>query len=120
MKRDKLDALWSQLVRMRAKWCCEFDGKYFGKSRGLQAAHCFSRGRKSTRYHPDCGTSLCTFHHYYLDGNPILKEQFFRKRLGDKKYEALKKLADKPFKLSQEDRVKIEADLRNKIETLEE
>jgi hypothetical protein len=57
----KLDLAWSELVKLRAGWKCE----YCGKSKYLQSHHIFSRSKKSTRWDVQNGIALCVGHHTF-------------------------------------------------------
>ena len=73
MKRDKHDALFSQLVRERANWRCESCGKIYpeGSRQGLHCSHFFTRSRKSVRWHPLNAAAHCYSCHTRLGGSPI-------------------------------------------------
>ena len=121
IKRTKLDALFSKYIKLRAGGYCQFDSKFFGvRSRGLHCAHCFSRGRRLVRHHPDNAVALCYYHHMYLDHHPLEKAEFFLGKLGTKKYMALKRLADKTTKEVPLDLEKTEQLLKEQILFLEE
>jgi len=118
MKRDKVDALFSHYIKLLSGGICKRCNHYLGiKSRGLHAAHCFSRGRKSTRFERDNCQALCYGCHRYLDQHPLEKAEFFLNILGQARYKELALLADKPRKLDLE---AIEADLKEKIGILEQ
>lgn len=55
----KLDKAWAELVKLRAGNQCE----YCGTTRNIQSHHIYSRSRKSTRWNPINGVSLCAGHH---------------------------------------------------------
>jgi 5-methylcytosine-specific restriction endonuclease McrA len=93
MKRDKLDAEWSNAVRARDGWKCQRCGRWFpeGTRRGLDAAHIWSRRIKRTRHDLDNGVALCTgCHMSWAHARPPEFHEWARKRLGARKYNALK------------------------------
>lgn len=57
-KYYKLDALWSELVRLKSNDRCEYCGKLKG-----QAHHIFGRRKLSTRWNESNGICLCPLHH---------------------------------------------------------
>lgn len=57
----KLDDAWAELVKLRAGMRCE----YCGKQTTLNSHHIFSRSKKSTRWDPMNGVSLCVAHHVF-------------------------------------------------------
>lgn len=56
----KLDAAWSELVKLRAGNKCEYCGT---TSKQLHSHHIFSRHNKSTRWDVHNGICLCAGHH---------------------------------------------------------
>ncbi|MFS1537647.1 MAG: hypothetical protein ACL7BU_01965 [Candidatus Phlomobacter fragariae] len=60
LKRDKHDVVFSELVRERTNWICDYCGRYFQNERAkLHCSHFKSRRHKSTRYHPCNSFSHC-------------------------------------------------------------
>ena len=80
----KLDQLFSRYIRLRDGVC----QRCYGIS-GLQTAHFHSRRKRSVRWNPDNSCLCCFGCHIYLDGNPLEKVEFFKKRLGDEKFDLL-------------------------------
>lgn len=74
MKRDKLDALFSNLIRESYNWTCCKCGKYFpeGQRQGLHASHIFSRRHQLLRHHPDNVVAHCYTCHQWYGSNPVL------------------------------------------------
>ncbi len=79
----------------------------------------FSRGKLSTRWGRDNATALCYGCHRYLDHNPLEKQEFFRKLLGNKKFNELEKRANTPHKWTKQELEVLEIDLKAKIKKLE-
>jgi hypothetical protein len=72
IKREACDKWFSDVVRAKAGWCCEYCGKSFGgASAGLHCAHIFGRANKSTRWSLDNAVSLCAYHHDFFGKNPV-------------------------------------------------
>lgn len=91
MKRDAADARFSFQVRERDRWTCQRCGKvYPPPTRALHCAHIFSRGKLATRFDLENAVALCYGDHRYLDTHPDEKERFFRQRMGDEAYDALR------------------------------
>lgn len=120
MKRDKTDTLFSKFIRLLEGGYCKKCKKYFGLTQGLHCAHYFSRGRKSTRWYRDNATALCTHCHFDLDRHPEEKQEFFRKILGKKRFEALCEREKELIKYTPDEIEAIEADLKRKIKLLED
>lgn len=59
-KIDKrLDEAWSELVKIRASYRCE----YCYKPGTLNSHHIYSRSKRSVRWNPKNGVCLCASHH---------------------------------------------------------
>jgi len=115
IKLDKLDVLFSKIVRLRAGGYCEHCGQYKG-FKGLQCSHFFGRRRKSVRYDIENAAGLCFSCHSYLGENPYVHTEWFKKRLGSERFERLSIRAEMIVK---PDRHAIEAELRNILKTME-
>lgn len=102
MKRDKLDAVFSDLTRWRANWQCEVCGA--GREAHLQCSHIFGRAKISIRWHPD--NSLCLCHHCHLifTQHPLLHAEFIRGKFGVTFYDQLMRLANRPRHFSKADK----------------
>ena len=109
---DKLDVLFSQLIRGRAGGVCEYCGKNVGYTR-LQASHFVGRRKKSVRYDEDNCCALCFSCHQYLDEHPYEHTAYFTKRLGSEKLEELVRKGNMIVKI---DREEVEAYLKRLLE----
>lgn len=90
IKRDKLDAVFSDLVRERADWTCEYCGRnYSDRRQGLHCSHLFGRRHKSTRHHPDNAFAHCYGCHQRLGANPAVFVRWAESRLGLTRFEWL-------------------------------
>lgn len=121
MKRDKYDTAFSHLIKLLSGGYCKRCGKFLGiKSQGLHCAHCFSRGKLSTRYERSNAVACCYGCHRYLDQHPSLKFEFFREILGKERFDELEKKANTPaVGKNKIDREQIYQDLKEKIKLLE-
>lgn len=92
MKRTAADAKFSDMIRIRDEWTCQRCGQVYDPYPGpaLASAHMFGRGKPATRFDPENACALCYGCHRWLDTHPGLKEQFFRVRLGDEVFDALR------------------------------
>ena len=88
IKIDKLDILFSRLIRLRADRHCEYCGKYKGFE-NLQCSHFIGRRKKATRYDPDNACGLCFSCHLHLGENPYEHNEFFKKQLGSDRLNSL-------------------------------
>lgn len=67
IKRDKLDAAFSDYIRTRDHWTCRrCRAPHQLPHRGIQCAHLFTRANKGIRYHPDNAVALCKPCHAYF------------------------------------------------------
>ena len=96
IKRDKIDAITSDLVRERNEWTCQRcnficpDGPATGKSRRVENSHFIPRRHQATRYDPDNCDCLCKkCHQYFTEDNTGEYAAWKRSDLGDDRYDAL-------------------------------
>lgn len=92
IKRDKYDAVFSDLVRCRANWTCEHCGKNYPDSStrsGLHCSHHFGRRYQSTRYDPENAMSLCFGCHNKVAEDPDMHRRIFIEWLGEGGYQLL-------------------------------
>ena len=119
---DRLDDLWSELIRKRAllrkDHGCEKCTRWKEKWQYLQAAHNFTRSNRTTQWDPRNGAGLCGGCHSYLDRHPDVKEEFFRKLIGDDEYEMLYILTNMTTKQAPVDYKATEIALRYEIKEL--
>ena len=115
----KLDVMFSELIRRRAfarsKGCerCHAAKRTFKE---LQCAHMFTRRGLSVRWCEDDAAGLCGGCHLFLDSHPIEKLEFFRKLLGETKFELLNAGAHQTYK---PDYKLIELYLKQELELLD-
>ena len=123
VKRDKLDILFSNLVRRRAGWACQVCGRYFpeGERQGLHASHHFSRRKRSVRWSPENCSAACFACHQTLGENPVLFHDWIKGHLGDEKFAALRIQAEKIVRLKKQHLTEIHENLKAswEAETLE-
>jgi len=111
IKRDKLDILFAQYIKLRDKVC-----QRCGGTSGLQTAHFYGRARKSVRFDGCNSTLLCFGCHQFFHSRPAEFVEWYRQRLGDK-YDLLQARMRDTTKI---DRQAIELYLKAEIKKLEE
>ena len=83
LKREACDIHFSDCVRAKANFCCEFCGKSFkGRDQGIHCAHIHGRRHNSVRWSLDNAVSLCSYHHRYFGENPTEFFMWLEKHLG--------------------------------------
>ena len=90
--RDQLDKLWSEIVKQRAGYVCEY--KTCNKVDYLNSHHIFGRSNLSVRWDLNNGACLCpghhTFNNYSAHKAPIWFIEWITKKRGIEWYESLK------------------------------
>lgn len=96
-KKD-CDKLWSKIIRDRDK-SCPICGK-----KPVQAHHIFSRVYNGTRWNLDNGIGLCYYHHIYWAHQKYEEfRRFIVEKLGEEKFEELRKYSQQVTKASKEE-----------------
>jgi hypothetical protein len=99
--RDKHDKLFSELVRMRSDWICEYCKRDFKHDHhGLHCSHLFGRAKQGVRLHPLNAFAHCAGCHDRLGQHPVDFAEWAKSRMGEQKYNALRLLSSKPTKFS--------------------
>ena len=98
----KLDKIFSNKVRERDLWNCQFCGKHFTPPTDvLQSSHYFSRRFLGTRWNLDNLDSLClTCHGKAENDKRGFYEQFMKDKLGEEGLERLRMKAYAITKIS--------------------
>lgn len=112
---DPLDELFSLYIRLRDGYTCQRCGV---KSKNTQCCHFHSRRKISVRFDPDNAICGCYGCHSWLDGNPMEKVEFFKHRLGKRKFNMLNSRMRITY--PKPDRKAIELYLKQQIKLLEE
>jgi len=115
IRLDENDRLFSHLVKLLARNKCEYCG---ATDKRLECSHFHSRRKFSTRYDTDNASCLCTGCHMYLGGNPYQHTEWFKKRLGSRKFEELNWRVNIILKRSSQNEEAIKANLKGKIRIL--
>jgi len=118
-----LDDLWSEYIRKRAMYRsngCERCHHWKVIWKNLQAAHCFGRDSKTTRWDTRNGAGLCGACHMYIDSHEDAKFELFRELIGDsQEFELLYILAHMTTKQAPVDRKATEIALKMMIKELD-
>ena len=83
---DPLDKLFSYYIRLRAMQRVGGCERCLAKKenyKSLDCAHFDGRSRKSVRWDSDNAVGLCSGCHFYLDGHPLEKVDWFKHHLGE-------------------------------------
>ena len=85
IKRNKLDEIFSNVVREAYNWTCQCCGKESikGVNGMMDAAHNFSRRHKFTRYDPRNVVCLCRSCHMRMTADPDEHVTFMKKHFGE-------------------------------------
>ena len=118
MKLDPLDTLFSQYMKLKAGGVCEFCGQT-PHPKGYHCHHgVVGRRYLNTRWEEDNCAALCMACHNILSDFPSINTEFFKKRLGTKRYEEIEIIARTYWKMTKERREEIKQKLKEKIEAL--
>lgn len=124
IKRDKFDAVFSQLVRESFNWTCQYDGceRYFpeGERMGLDTAHFFGRRKRATRYHPENAIAFCRGHHSVMDANPRQFTRYMVGQIGSEALDQLEFLSNTVVKWSKDDMAKLYGSMKSELEDMQE
>lgn len=101
MKRDKLDALFSTIIRFRDRYKCSRCNKvYPSNSAGLHCSHHVPRTFKRLRWNPLNASALCYPCHMWYGGEPYESAGWLAEHLGPEKHAELMRQKQEPFKLN--------------------
>ena len=121
-RRDKRDALFSELVRERASWLCEKCGAK-PAPRMLHCSHFFGRCYRSTRWHPDNAAAHCFGCHQWFTDNPIEFSYWIRFHFGKRgghlgHVGRIQRLSRVVAAFKKHDLAEIEADLKVELQLM--
>ena len=91
IRRDPLDKLFSNYIRLRDKLTCQRCGRVFPKlTGGLHCAHYHKRRKQSVRFDPDNAVAFCFGCHTFMDENfDDYFTPFMIRRLGQERFDML-------------------------------
>jgi len=114
-----LDDLWSELVKWRADYQCE----YCGKNTSLHSHHIFSRSNHHLRWDLENGACLCALHHtmglHSAHKAPLEFAEFFKEKRGLKWYRTLIEKSRDTDKVDKDKVKQYLVDYKEKIALLE-
>lgn len=92
VKRDKYDAIFSDIIRERVDYTCEHCGTFVptGERQACHCAHIHGRKHQATRYDPDNAVCLCAKCHYWFTDHPTEFTYWLHQHLGDGHMEILR------------------------------
>ena len=90
-RRNKLDVLFSKLIRERDDWTCQDRGIVCrDHSVLMDCAHIFSRRHVATRWHPQNAVTLTRGSHMRFTSDPFLWVDWCNKRFGEELIDELR------------------------------
>ena len=121
MKRDKLDDVFSKLVRRLAGFRCERCGKqYEHNSAGLHCSHHFGRRHRSVRWDLQNAAALCYPCHKWFGENPLDSAPWLTEYLGGEEVvDQLRLKAWKVRKWTPEEKEAHYQDMKKRLSDLE-
>lgn len=116
LKRDRLDAVFSDLVRGRAGWKSELSGE----TQFLQCCHIYSRKFISTRWHPMNAVCLTASEHAQFTDRPVAFTNWLRAKFGQEYLFDLALLANTAQKISPRQREGLYQHYREELRLMNE
>lgn len=122
IKRDATDAIFSDVIREAYDWTCAYSGLVFPdrKGRDVHCSHFYSRSFNSTRWYPDNAVCLSAAAHDYLGKHPDEHTDFFRKLLGDTRYQMLRERKQRIFRYRPADKKAMRQHYAEELERIQE
>lgn len=119
MKRSTEDAIFSELVRTRAKWTCERCGSWHGDDKvRLHCSHHITRSRNATRWDSRNASAHCASCHHALGADPVMHGQWITAHIGEDTYEQIKAASNRTCQIKKHDRADIRKTLKWQLEEL--
>ena len=122
MKRDALDAVFSDCVREAADWTCARCSRVFPDRKGkdIHASHFYSRSYNATRWFPDNVSCLCAACHDHLGKHPDDHSDFIRGLLGPVRYGWLRERKARIYRYRDSDKRDMRKHYRDELERMTE
>ena len=89
IKIRRADTLYSQYLRKKRNYRCEYCGGFFPEGRGLTVSHYWSRGKESVRFDEENSDILCIKDHPYFEEHKTEYREWKLKRMGEKAFNLL-------------------------------
>ena len=120
IKRDPLDAVFSNCIRERANYICECCGvDYRHRPQGLHCSHFFGRRAKSVRWEPLNAAAHCYACHQRLGANPIDFARWIENYLGEEKHGILIEKKNTLIKLTAKDKAEMRKFYQGELEVMQ-
>ncbi|EJQ4806634.1 hypothetical protein NX236_003484 [Salmonella enterica] len=121
LKRDKFDDVFSQLVRERTDWQCDYCGRSFHHERQkLHCSHFKSRRHKATISHPYNAFAHCVGCHRKLEEDPYEFTAHAEIVYGEMTIERVARLACVPVRLKTWQMDELYQHMKNELKRLQE
>lgn len=117
---NKLDRVFSLLIRTRDNWTCQKCGKFCPResSSRLDCSHFHSRRKQSVRYDPKNACAHCFSCHQYLGENPTEFAKWIVAYLGENEASLLEIRANQTTKRNKKDKEELYQDLKAELQRL--
>ena len=89
VKIRQSDKLFSQYLRKKRGYKCEYDGRFFEGGIGLTVSHFHGRRKESVRFDEENCDILCFVHHQYFEENPLEYVGWKKKRMSEQAFKLL-------------------------------
>jgi len=111
---EKLDVIFSKLVRTKSEWRCDRCGADHSFSHEeLHCSHFMGRRYRATRWDFDNCFAHCRECHHYLGLNPVIFRRWALKMMGNEKYHHVRIKAETVTKLTEADKERLYSRLKN-------
>ena len=122
VKRDKIDDIFSKLIRERVNYTCEKSGRYYPEGlarKGCHCSHLWGRRHTATRWHPDNAFCHASSVHREFGENPVAFRDWALKMLGGERFQVVRELAnDGTLKFTKSDKEELYRDLVRQHKTM--
>lgn len=124
-KRDRVDAVFSKLIRERANWKCEDCGAdHSERKQSLHCSHFFSRRKRGIRFSPRNACAQCFTCHQRAGENPLLFakwiESYLTQHYGEDAFQELFQKQNEVFKLTKPIKEDIYRNLKDSLSWMEQ
>lgn len=117
-RRDKLDDVFSRLIRLRDGGTCQRCGAHESQKK-IDCSHFWSRRHQATRYDPDNACAHCFTCHQYLGENPVEFATWIENYLGFGRYQMLTEKHRQIVKRTKREKEELYAHLKSELRKLE-
>ena len=120
-RRNKLDALFSRLIRERDDWTCRASGENKRhEPASLHCAHVMGRRHVGLRWHPANAVSLTPREHFYYTEHPFDWHDWCVNEFGMDRLGELRFIANKPVKWPKKLREEIYQHYKGELKRIED